>query len=258
MQPEAPRGRQVRVAAVGDLHVGEGGRGELLDVLSGVNRNADYLALCGDLTATGKPEQMRVLVEELRGVEIPVVAVLGNHDHEASCEEELRAILKDGGVHVLDGEGIVLDGIGFAGTKGFVGGFGRRSLAPFGEKVLKQFVQHSIEEVLRLENAMRNIRSDLKVAVLHYSPVADTVRGEPEEIYPFLGSSRFLAPLETYGASVIFHGHAHRGTLEGATPAGIPVYNVALPLLRANGMTLRIWSAPAPDRRAPGPPLPES
>lgn len=254
MQPEAPQGRQVRIAAVGDLHVSEGSRGELLDVLAGINRNADYLALCGDLTASGKPEQMRVLVEELRAVEIPVIAVLGNHDHEAGCEEELHAILKDGGIHVLDGDGIVLAGIGFAGTKGFVGGFGRRSLAPFGERELKQFVQHAIEEALRLENAMRNLHTDLKVVVLHYSPVVDTVRGEPEEIYPFLGSSRFLPPLETHGASVIFHGHAHRGTPEGMTPSGIPVFNVALPVLRAHGMTLRIWSAPAPDRRA-GPQL---
>jgi Icc-related predicted phosphoesterase len=245
-----PQGRQVRIAAVGDLHVSDGSRGELMDVLAGINRNADFLALCGDLTHSGKPEQMRVLVEELRAVEIPIVAVLGNHDHEAGCEEELHAILKDGNVHVLNGEGIVLDGVGFVGTKGFVGGFGRRSLAPFGEKELKQFVQHSIEEALRLENAMRNLRTDLKVVVMHYSPVPDTVRGEPEEIYPFLGSSRFLPPIETYGASVIFHGHAHRGTPEGVTPAGIPVFNVALPLLQAHGMALRIWTAPGPDRRA--------
>ncbi len=241
--------RPVRIAAVGDVHVEENRRGQLFDVLGGIASRADYLCLCGDLTYSGKIEQARALVEELKGVEVPIIAVLGNHDHEGGVEEEMAHLLKDAGVHFLDGEGIVLDGIGFVGTKGFVGGFGKRSLAPFGEKALKLFVQLAIDEALRLENALRNLHTETKVAVLHYSPIPETVKGEPEEIYPFLGSSRYLPPLEMHGASVIFHGHAHRGTLEGQTPAGIPVYNVALPLLREAGMSLRIWTCNAPERR---------
>ena len=248
-EPKATPGRQVRIAAVGDVHVEENRRGQLLEVLGAINAHADFLCLCGDLTYSGKPEQMRALVDELKGVEIPIIAVLGNHDHEGGVEEEMGRILKDVGVHVLDGEGIEINGIGFVGTKGFVGGFGKRSLAPFGERVLKLFVQTVIDEALRLENALRNIHTDTKVAVLHYAPICDTVVGEPEQIYPFLGCSRFLAPLEMHDASVIFHGHAHRGTMEGRTPAGIPVYNVALPLLRANGLNVRIWTCSAPERR---------
>lgn len=241
--------RQVRIAAVGDVHVEENRRGQLFDVLGGIAGRADYLCLCGDLTYSGKIEQARALVDELKGVEIPILAVLGNHDHEGGVEEEMARILKDAGVHHLDGDGLVLDGIGFVGTKGFVGGFGKRSLAPFGEKALKLFVQLAIDEALRLENALRNLHTETKVALLHYSPIAETVKGEPEEIYPFLGSSRYLPPLEMHGTSVIFHGHAHRGTLEGRTPAGIPVYNVALPLLREHGMALRVWTCDAPERR---------
>ncbi len=245
--------RAVRIAAVGDVHVEENRRGQLFDVLGGIASRADYLCLCGDLTYSGKIEQAHALVEELKGVDIPIIAVLGNHDHEGGVEHEMAQLLKDAGVHFLDGDGIVLDGIGFVGTKGFVGGFGKRSLAPFGEKALKLFVQLAIDEALRLENALRNLHTETKVAVLHYSPIPDTVRGEPEEIFPFLGSSRYLPPLEMHGTSVIFHGHAHHGTMEGRTPAGIPVYNVALPLLREAGLSLRIWTCNAPERRGSQP-----
>lgn len=242
--------RQVRIAAVGDVHVEEGKRGQLADMLAALAGKADFLCLCGDLTYSGKLEQARALVEELKGVQIPMVAVLGNHDHEGGVEEEIARLLKEAGIHFLDGDGIVLDGIGFVGTKGFVGGFGKRSLAPFGEKALKLFVQLAIDEALRLENALRNLHTETKVAVLHYSPIAETVQGEPEEIFPFLGSSRYLPPLEMHGTSVIFHGHAHHGTPEGRTPSGIPVYNVAMPLLQKHGMSVRIWTCAAPERRA--------
>lgn len=251
MQHEAPKeGREVRIAAVADLHAEESGRGELLEALSGVNAAADYLVLAGDLTTMGRPSEMRVLVEELAAVRVPVVAVLGNHDCEGGEEAELRRMLHDAGVHVLDGDGIELGGIGFVGSKGFAGGFGRGSLAPFGEPLIKRFVQESIDEALRLENALRNLHTDVKVVVLHYAPIEATVVGEPEQIYPFLGCSRYLAPLETHGATVIFHGHAHNGTAEGRTPSGIPVFNVAYPLLRRTGVgSFRVWTTRAADRR---------
>ncbi len=242
--------REVRIAAVGDLHVDESNRGELLDVLAGINAAADYLVLAGDLTTRGRAAEAKVLVEELAGVQVPIVAVLGNHDCESGEDVEVRRILRDGGVHVLDGDGIELGGIGFVGSKGFAGGFGRGSLAPFGEPLIKRFVQESIDEALRLENALRNLHTEIKVVVLHYAPIEETVVGEPKQIYPFLGCSRYLAPLETHGATVIFHGHAHHGTPEGRTPAGIPVFNVAYPLLRAAGIgAYRVWTTRAPERR---------
>ncbi len=245
-------GRQVRVAAVGDLHVEATHRGPLTDALAGINTYADYLCLCGDLTYSGKFEQCLSLVEGLKGIEIPIIAVLGNHDHEGGFQDEMTKAMTNAGIYVLDGDGVVIQGVGFVGTKGFVGGFGKHSLAPFGEKELKHFVQSAIDEALRLENALRNLPVPTKVAVLHYAPIAATVMGEPEQIYPFLGSSRFLPPLEMHGASVVFHGHAHNGTLEGKTPAGIPVYNVAYPLLRAHGMNVRVWTCDAPERRGTG------
>ena len=242
-------GRQIRVAAVGDLHVDAAHRGSLTDVVAGVNSAADYFCLCGDLTYSGKYDQLLALVEGLKGVEIPIIAVLGNHDYEAGVQDDMTQAMTEAGIHVLDGDGIVLQGVGFVGTKGFLGGFGRHSLAPFGEKELKLFVQTAIDEALRLENALRNLHTPTKVALLHYAPIAATVMGEPEQIYPFLGSSRYLPPLEMHGASVVFHGHAHNGSLEGQTPAGIPVFNVAYPLLRAHGMHVRIWTCDAPERR---------
>jgi Icc-related predicted phosphoesterase len=243
-------GRQLRIAAVGDLHYdGPHAAGTLRDVFADINRSADVLVLTGDLTTHGKPEQMEGFVEELTGVQIPIVCVLGNHDCETDHEAEVCAILSGRDVHVLDGDHIVIDGIGFAGTKGFAGGFGRGALAPFGERIIKEFVQVAIDEALKLENALRNLGTDTRIVVLHYSPVVDTVLGEPEVIYPFLGSSRLVQPLDTLGASIVFHGHAHHGAIEGATPGGIPVRNVALPLLREQGMQFMLWNVPAPDRR---------
>lgn len=242
-------GRRVTVAAIGDLHVDESMRGAYVDLFAHAGREADVLVVAGDMTTHGRPEQMRAFVDELRGVEIPIVAVYGNHDYEGETIVESTAILHDRGIHVLDGDHIVVDGIGFAGIKGFAGGFGRGSLAPFGEALIKNFVQAAIDDALSLENALRSLQTELKIAVLHYAPIPDTIKGEPEVIYPFLGSSRLLQPLETYGADVIFHGHAHHGTLEGHTPSGIPVYNVAKQVLEANGMEIFLWRAQAPERR---------
>jgi Icc-related predicted phosphoesterase len=249
MQRERPRGHEVRIAALGDVHYDGSTRGTLIETFSAANRQADILVLCGDMTTHGKPEQMQGLVDEMKGVEIPIVAVLGNHDHESGMVAENVAVLHARGVHVLDGDSVVIDGIGFAGTKGFAGGFGRGALAPFGESEIKEFVQHSLNEAIKLENALRSLPTEHKVAVLHYAPIADTVLGEPEMIYAFLGSSRLLQPLETYGATVIFHGHAHHGTREARTPSGIPVYNVARPLLNESDLEFLIWTVPGPERR---------
>jgi Icc-related predicted phosphoesterase len=242
-------GRMLRIAAVGDLHFDGASAGSLRDMFGDAQHSADILVLCGDLTTHGTPEQMRGFIEELTGVQIPIVAVLGNHDHETGNEEEVTTILNDRGVHVLDGTHIVIEGVGFAGTKGFAGGFGRSALAPFGERIIKAFVQASIDEALKMENALRNLPTATRIAVLHYAPIAETCAGEPETIYTFLGSSRLVQPLDTLGATIVFHGHAHHGSAEGTTPGGIAVRNVARPLLRAQGLDFFTWETPAPERR---------
>jgi Icc-related predicted phosphoesterase len=245
-------GRQIRIAAVGDLHYDANRGASFRNMFAAMNKHADMLVICGAMTTHGKPEQMKAFVEELAGVEIPVVAVLGNHDYEAGMAEELTAILKDRGVNVLDGDYVVIDGVGFVGTKGFAGGFGRGALAPFGELLIKEFVQAALDEALKLENGLRSVHADLKVVVLHYAPLFETCVGEPEAIWPFLGSSRLLQPIDTIGADVVFHGHAHHGILQAATPAGIPVFNVALPVLEQRGERFYVWTANAPERRRPG------
>lgn len=243
-------GRQLRIAAVGDLHFDHSNRGSLTNIFTEMNDAADVIALCGDLTTSGNPEEMRGFVGELSGVDVPIVAVLGNHDHEADRTAELTDILRERGIEVLRGESTVIEGVGFAGVKGFAGGFGAAALAPFGERLIKDFVQHAIDDSLAMEKALRKLETERKVALLHYSPVTDTIEGEPEPIHPFLGSSRLLDPLDTFGASVILHGHAHHGSLEGSTPGGTPVYNVSLPLLREKAnRSFLLWSTPAPERR---------
>lgn len=248
-QPSADGTRTVRIAAIGDLHFDGASRGTLRELFAEANQRADVLVLCGDLTTHGKPEQVRGLTEELAGISIPVVGVLGNHDYEDGAEKELAKILCDAGVEILDGTHVIIDGIGYAGTKGFAGGFGRGALGPFGEQLIKSFVNEAVEEALKIEKAMRNLTTDAVVVVLHYSPVIDTVLGEPEMIYPFLGSSRLAQPIDSLGASLVLHGHAHNGALEGKTQTGIPVFNVASPLLRARGERMLIHELQAPDRR---------
>lgn len=242
-------GRQVRIAAVGDLHYDMNRGTSFRNMFASMNKYADVAVLCGDMTTHGKPEQMQAFVEELAGLEIPIVAVLGNHDYEAGVPAELTKILKDRGVHVLDGDYVVINDVGFVGTKGFAGGFGRGALAPFGELLIKEFVQASLDEALKLENALRSVHAPVKVVVLHYAPIVETIVGEPEVIWPFLGSSRLLQPIEMIGADVVFHGHAHHGRFDAHTPAGVPVYNVALPILEERGERFFVWNAPAPERR---------
>jgi Icc-related predicted phosphoesterase len=225
--------RSIRVAAVGDLHCTKTSEGAFQPLLAKVAERADVLVLCGDLTDYGTVDEARVLARELAATKLPKLAVLGNHDFESSTPEEVVRILTEtAGVTVLDGTAIELLGVGFAGVKGFPGGFGARALQSWGEAPIKAFVHAALEESLKLESALARLRTPGRVALLHYSPIAGTVENEPVEIYPFLGSSRLEEPLNRYAPSVVFHGHAHRGRPEGATSAGVPVYNVALPLLR--------------------------
>lgn len=224
----------LRIAAVADIHVKKTSAGALQPLFAQVTESADVLLLCGDLTDYGTVEEARVLAKEVTSaLRIPAIAVLGNHDYESNHETELVQILVDAGVTVLDGDAIEVHGVGFAGVKGFCGGFGRRSLGAWGEKMTKDFVHETINEALKLEAALARLRTPQKIAVLHYSPIQATVAGEPPEIVAFLGSSRLEEPLDRYRVDAVFHGHAHRGAPEGRTKGNAPVYNVAMPVLAA-------------------------
>lgn len=222
----------VRFAAVGDLHVTRESAGSLRTLFAQISAAADVLLLCGDLTDYGTADEAHVLAEELAAVAVPIVGVLGNHDYESGTPEAVCETLTRAGVRMLDGEAIELHGVGIAGAKGFAGGFGRGSLGAWGERAIKLFVQEALEESMKLESALAKLRTPRRIALLHYSPIAATVAGEPVEIFPFLGSSRLEEPLLRYPVDAVFHGHAHRGTMEGRTINGVPVYNVAKPLLQ--------------------------
>ena len=224
----------VRLAAIGDIHYGKNAvQGSLQPLFAQITETADVLVLCGDLTDHGRVEEAqgvsRMLVQSSR---VPIVAVLGNHDYESGQHDAVRRTLVDAGIHVLDGEAIEIGGIGFAGVKGFCGGFGPRALGAWGEPIIKSFVQEAVSETLKLETALGRLRSTPRIALLHYSPVESTVEGEPREIYPFLGSTRMEEPLVRYQVHAVFHGHAHHGRAEGRTAGGAPVFNVSLPLLQ--------------------------
>lgn len=222
----------LRIAAAGDLHCTKTTQGQLQAVFEQVAGRADVLVLCGDLTDFGLPDEARALTRELKGIGVPILCVLGNHDFESGNQEEVRLILTESGMTVLDGDVREIKGVAFAGVKGFGGGFGRHTLEPWGEPILKAFVNEAVEESMKLEKALSRVRGKPRVAVLHYSPIADTVVGEPSEIFPFMGSSRLEEPLNRYGVSMALHGHCHRGSPEGRTLTGVPVYNVAMPVLR--------------------------
>jgi len=241
--------RRLRIAAVGDVHFDGAGTGTLRETFAEANREADVLALVGDLTTHGRPEQIEAFIDELKGVEIPILCVLGNHDYEGDAAPVITQMLTDRDIHVLDGSGVEIQGVGFAGTKGFAGGFGRGALAPFGEALIKEFAKHAIDESIKLENALRNLNAETRVVLLHYAPIEETVHGEPEMLWPFLGSSRLVQPIDTMGANVVFHGHAHHGSFEGRTPGGVPVFNVSLPVLRARELNFLLYELSAPDRR---------
>lgn len=231
---------KTRIAAVGDIHVREADKGKWIEFFKDVSHNADVLVIAGDLTDTGDEMEAQVLADELKSCSIPVVAVLGNHDYEKGRHKLIRQILLKEGVHILDGEAVVLGKVGFAGIKGFGGGFDKFMLSFFGEGAMKAFVQEAVDEALHLDRALARLdaehRDIKKIAILHYSPVRETVVGEPEGIHPFLGCSRLAEPLNRHKVTAAFHGHAHIGTFEGRTNDDIPVYNVSRPLLIKNGV----------------------
>jgi Icc-related predicted phosphoesterase len=231
------RRQTVQIAAVGDFHCGEDDAGVYRAQFARANDEADVLLLAGDLTRWGTPAEMRVAVGELADVEVPVVAVFGNHDYESAQTDDACTILRERGVHLLDGDIFELnESVGIAGAKGFIGGFGKHTLTAFGEAETKAFVNASHEEVKKLELALRRLSTPIRIALLHYAPVVDTVRGEPEQIFPFLGTDRLAEPVDRFEAAVAFHGHAHYGTFQGATPGGVPVFNVSHVLVRREGV----------------------
>jgi Icc-related predicted phosphoesterase len=231
--PEAPVTRPLRIAAVADLHYMDATKASLVPIVERAPVEADILLLCGDLTHNGHVEEAVALARELHPIRIPILAVLGNHDYHSDQQEEIKRSLKGSAIQVLDGEAVEIRGVGFAGVKGFATGFGRRVLEPWGESIVKQFVREAVEESLKLESALARLRSETLVVLMHYAPIVETVEGEPLEIRPFLGSSRLEEPLNRFQVRAAFHGHAHHGRPEGRTSAGIPVYNVSLPLLRS-------------------------
>jgi len=223
----------VRIAAMSDIHVSKTSQGALTSAFAQVSERADVLVMCGDLTDYGLPEEARVLARDVAtALRVPCVTVLGNHDFEAGKADEVRQVLTDAGVTVLDGDACEIQGVGFAGVKGFCGGFGRGALGPWGEDIIKLFVREAVNEAFKLESALARLRTPHRVALLHYSPIRATVEGEPLEIFPYLGSSRLEEPLARYPVSAVIHGHAHNGALEGKTSSGVSVYNVAMPLLK--------------------------
>lgn len=237
--PDAPPAGSLRLAAVGDLHVGENAERPYRELFARISQEADALALCGDLTNFGKTREAEILAEDLLACTIPVVGVLGNHDYECGQPQEVARILHQAGLKLLDGEALELHGVGFAGGKGFIGGYGRNMLSAFGEPAIHAFVQASIDENLKLESSLRMLKTERTVVVLHYSPIAATLQGEPLEIFPFLGSARMGETIDRFdGVRLVLHGHAHSGAYEGHTPRGVPVYNVARPLL-SNRMGLQ-------------------
>jgi Icc-related predicted phosphoesterase len=232
-----------------DVHYGKSSQGALQNVFAQASDESDVLVICGDLTDYGLVEEAKLLAKDITAtVRVPVVTILGNHDYESGEAADVKKTLEDAGITVLDGDTFEVMGIGFAGVKGFAGGFGRGALGPWGETIIKQFVHEAIDEALKLESALARLRAPHRVALLHYSPIRATVEGEPPEIFPFLGCSRLEEPLTRFTVTAVFHGHAHNGALEGRTSTGVPVYNVALPLLRKlqpGGPLFRIFEVPA-------------
>ncbi|GAA5042997.1 Icc-related predicted phosphoesterase [Thermocatellispora tengchongensis] len=227
---------KAHIAAVGDIHLGEDLRGKYRAQVAGIEHRADVFLIAGDLTRHGTVKEGRLVAEEFRDLQIPVVAVLGNHDYHSDAEEEIADLLRDVGITVLDDNSTVIDcngmRLGIVGGKGFGGGFAGKCASEFGEPEIKAFVRHTKAIADRWRIALKELDADHKIVLSHYSPVKDTLEGEPKEIYPFLGSYLLAEAVDSVGADLILHGHAHLGTEKGNTPGGIRVRNVAMPVLR--------------------------
>ena len=226
----------IRVAAAGDLHVGPDSARAVGEQLRTVADKADVLLIAGDLTKAGRTEEAAALAGELRDLGVQAVAVLGNHDHHGDRPQEIAELLREVGVIVLEGEGVRIDtpsgSLGVAGVKGFGGGFAGASGAEFGESEMKAFIRHTKERAEALEAALRMLDTDVRIALMHYAPVRETLQGEPPEIFPFLGSYLLAEAVDRAGADLVVHGHAHRGTEHGITPGGVNVRNVAQTVIR--------------------------
>jgi Icc-related predicted phosphoesterase len=221
-------GETITIAAIGDLHVTETANSPYRELFARMSDDADVIVLCGDLTNFGKTKEAEILAEDMRAASAPIVGVLGNHDYECGQPQVVEQILHQAGMTILDEQAVVVKGVGFAGVKGFLGGFGRAELSAFGEPAIKAFVDEAVNEARKLENGLRSLRTERSVAVLHYAPIADTVQGEPVDIFPYLGSARLADAIDRFeNVRAVVHGHAHRGAYEGRTMRGTPVYNCA-------------------------------
>ncbi len=239
----------IRVAAVGDVHLGPDVRGSIRPHLDGLAERADALLLAGDLTQHGTVAEAEIVAAEFGGVGVPVIAVLGNHDYQSDQQAGITKVLRESGIDVLEGSGLVLGlpggTLGVAGSKGFGGGFPGRCGSEFGEPEMKDFVRHSRLLADGLAAALGALNCDVRVSLTHYSPVPDTLAGEPPEIYPFLGSYFLAEAADSAGADLAIHGHAHAGQERGVTPGGVPVRNVALPVLRRAYAVYRVGDGAA-------------
>lgn len=228
----------MKVAALADIHIRKTDQGKWKEFFAHVSTQSNALLICGDLTDTGHTSEAEILKHDLEHCTVPVIAVLGNHDYEQGHEQEIITILRSDCIHVLEGESVIVDNVGFAGTKGFSGGFGRYMMPRFGEKLNKEYVQEAVEESLKLDQALVRLENGMvekKIVLLHYSPIVDTVVGEPPEIYSFLGSSRLENPINSRGVFAVFHGHAHLGQFKGTTSGGVQVFNVSRKILEREG-----------------------
>jgi putative phosphoesterase len=227
----------MRIAAVGDVHLAEDARGLLRPALDKLHEHADVLLLAGDLTRHGTVEEASVVADEFRDLGVPVIAVLGNHDHHSDAADEITALLESRDITVLEGTTatVAVDGqtLGVAGIKGFGGGFAGKCASAFGERQMKDFAGHTVEVAAELRRALSTLETDIRVALTHYSPISDTLHGEPPEIYPFLGSYLLGEPIDEFGVDLAVHGHAHAGRERGTTPGGVRVRNVAQPVIHS-------------------------
>lgn len=218
----------MKIVSMGDIHCRMDTPDLIQKLIGELDHGFEVMILAGDLTDNGLPEEAEVLARQLKDYPIPIITILGNHDHEGGKADEIVDVMRSAGMVVLDGTTCEVGEVGFVGIKGFCGGFDENMIQPFGEKALKTFIHYSIDESVVLENALAKLQHCAhKVAVLHYAPIKATLIGEPPELFPFLGTSRLADSIDRQGADLILHGHAHHGSPFGRTTGNIPVYNVS-------------------------------